>query len=274
MSAVSVTQRFRAPFSTGCLRLRVDERVLLVARRSVSVGELRGGAGLRHEAAHLRVGQATGGLERVDPHVAGECACLVPAVDRLSGDRKGREADVGHVEPRLLGLGLDCGRGHVGRADDLLLLEAVLDGRVSVDAHDDRCDSKSDQHGGGDHPSNLENLPHDFLLPSRRGCLFASTFSRSLGGSGPVAIGAQPRAFCGITPPDLRVSRTSSLSRCAREVARIARGGGRRGTLRRRGPWRWRSDDPPLFGRSAASRRPSRRTRDLPGRPRVGRARR
>ena len=46
-----------------------------------------------------------------------------------------------------------------------LLLEAVLNGRAAVHAHDDRGDSEGDQDHGRHHTSDFKDLTH-FKLPS------------------------------------------------------------------------------------------------------------
>src|SRR5262249_10568883 len=61
----------------------------------------------------------------------------------------------------------DRGRGHVGRAGDLLLLEGVAHRRAAVHAHHDRRDAEGDQDRAGDHSADLEELSHRRLLPSR-----------------------------------------------------------------------------------------------------------
>jgi hypothetical protein len=60
-----------------------------------------------------------------------------------------------------VGLFLDRGRSHVGRPDDLLELEAVLDGAAPVDAEGERADAEGDQHDRCDEPADFECLAHD-----------------------------------------------------------------------------------------------------------------
>ena len=207
------------------LRLRVAQRVLRVARRAEAVRVLDRRAGLGDVAAHLRVRQPRGGGERVDAHVLREAACLAAGVDELAGDRAGRRLDrrgrhlhAGRVQLReqlvlrglvRLDLGRDRRRGHVGRARDLLLLEAVADRRVPVDTHHDRRDTESDQDGGGDNATDLEQLAgHGSLLPSRSPSSACDLFFRGVSArNGFAAIGSEPGSWCGRSRLALRVSR-------------------------------------------------------------------
>ena len=134
----------------------------------------------------------------MDPHVARECPRPVAGVDRQSGDRLAR-----HLERRqagLLRLGLDCRRRHVGRADDLLELEAVADCAPSVDAHDDCCDAERDEDCRGDDSTDFENLAH-LNAPFRRGraCQFRALTSCgwSFAAGRSRGIGACTEARCG-----------------------------------------------------------------------------
>ena len=113
----------------------------------------------RRVARHLRVGQATARLERVDPHVLGEVAGEGARRDRLAGDVRRRQLDRGG-QARRLGLGRDPGLGHVGRADDLLCLEAVADRVAAVDAQCDGDGAEQDQHDRCNDASDLQVLAH------------------------------------------------------------------------------------------------------------------
>ncbi len=88
-----------------------------------------------------------------------KAARLVARVDLIAGDFAGRQIDLGRQVGLLDFLGDDL-RGHVGRADDLLLAEAVLDGVGAVRAHHDRRDAEGDQHDPRDDSAYLESFAH------------------------------------------------------------------------------------------------------------------
>ena len=151
----------------------------------------------------------------MDPHVAREGARARTVVDRLASHRNGRHVDRVHVEARLRGLVPDRRGSHVGGADDLLLLEAVGDGRAAAEAHDDGHDAKRDQHGAGSEAAPLEELPEQVALLALGGCCpivscdGAHASSNPCGGSGiglsqagvgSAAIRDEPPS-CGNDPP-------------------------------------------------------------------------
>ena len=63
-------------------------------------------------------------------------------------------------DARLLRLGLDRRRRHVGSRDDVLVREAVVDGVPAVHAHHDGDDAEHDEDGRCDEPSDLQCLAH------------------------------------------------------------------------------------------------------------------
>ena len=131
VSAVSVIQMLRTGLSSGW-PLGLLQRLGRVAR-ALAVGAC--------VPRQLGVGEATGRLERVDPHVAREVTGPLAGVDRLAGDVGRRQLDAGR-KACLLRLRRDGGCVHVGRADDLLQREAVVDRVAAVDAHGDRDDAE------------------------------------------------------------------------------------------------------------------------------------
>ena len=118
----------------GLAGLFVDGGELLVAGRL---------AVLADEAAHLGVGLAVGGFERVLADDGGEGLGLAAGVDLLAGD------------------------GGVLGADDHLAGEVGADTIASVDAHVDGADPEGDQHDAGGDPAVLEELAHP---PHSFGC--------------------------------------------------------------------------------------------------------
>ena len=153
------------PDVPGCvvdwsLRLRIDDGVLVVVRRSRARDLRLRSRRERQVAAHLRVRVALGRLERVDSHVTGECTSAVAGVDRLACDGERRERD-GRRQPGLLGLSLDRGRCHVRASDNLLDLDARAHRRIAVDADDDCGDTESDEHDSGGNSAPLQQLLHD-----------------------------------------------------------------------------------------------------------------
>jgi len=73
-------------------------------------------------------------------------------------DRAGRDGDVGQAG--LLDRGAGRLGGHVGRADDLLLGELVLDDAAADEADDDDGDAEDDQDRGCDIATDREELGH------------------------------------------------------------------------------------------------------------------
>ena len=114
-------QVFRAVFGDRVAPL-VRQRGGLVAGAGRVLGVVGG-----DEAAHLRVRQPAGALERVLAHDLGEGPRLLAGHDLLVGP-------LGRVlrDRRIVG----------GAEGDLLLLEAVADRRAAVDAHVDRGDAE------------------------------------------------------------------------------------------------------------------------------------
>src|SRR5581483_10546518 len=143
--------------------LRVDRGELRV-RGAAARLELRlRGPRLRLVLAHLRVHVPAGCLERVDAHVLGEAPCPRPAVDGLVCDAARWQVDA--RQPRVLDLLGDRGRGHVGGADDLLLLEVVGYGRATVQRQDYRDHPERDQHRTGGESTPLEDARDPVASP-------------------------------------------------------------------------------------------------------------
>ena len=104
------------------------------------------------------------------------------------------------VSPALVASPLIAVRRHVGRADDLLQLEAVLHRLVAVDAHDDRPDAEPDQDDGCDEAADLQDLPHDLAPSLAAGPLVVqSAFTpRTLRAAGKHGISASPPGVAGL----------------------------------------------------------------------------
>src|SRR3954452_7663182 len=133
---------------------RVVGRLTALTRQRL--GRVVGALAVRcREPRQLGVGDSTGRLERVDPHVGREVTSPLAGVDRLAGNVGRRQLDA-RREARLLRLRRDRGLVHVGRTDNLLQLQAVVDSAAPVDAHHDRGDAKPDQQGRCDDPADLE----------------------------------------------------------------------------------------------------------------------
>ncbi len=115
----------------------------------------------------------------------------------------------------LLRLGGDRRRRHVGRADDLLELQAVADGAAAVDAHHDGGDAEGNQDCRGDEPADLEELTHFRLLPQGRCRLRAVDrfdLSRSLGDGRPNLIVARAETDFGFPAANEVRSSTQQIS--------------------------------------------------------------
>src|SRR6185503_21280084 len=116
----------------------------------------------------------------------GEAACVCASGYGLVGDAARRQADV--LQTGLVGFGLDAGWRHVRRPHDLLVREAVGDGRTGIDAHHDRNDPKRDEDAASDQPSDFEYLAHLKLLSSAVApLLWASAGTHHLTGTAPMA---------------------------------------------------------------------------------------
>jgi hypothetical protein len=92
----------------------------------------------------------------VHAHVVGEALGLAAGVDGLAGHRAGRDRDAFHA--RFFDGGLGGLRGHVVRADDLLVGELVLHVAAADEAGGDHDERDHDQHGGGQIATDREEL--------------------------------------------------------------------------------------------------------------------
>jgi hypothetical protein len=90
----------------------------------------------------------------VDAHVLGKAARLRSGVDLFVHDIAGRQFDRVR-QSGLLGPRPDLLRRHVGTADDVLLVELVMDRPIAVDSQVQSGNSEQDQHCTGDEPADL-----------------------------------------------------------------------------------------------------------------------